>query len=429
MFAVGGSTLYEVFSNGTFNALGNVSTDGKVVSMAASPTQLAVCSAGILFVFIFQTGAFSFVPVATFQFGLLAKVDYGDGFFIVTYQDSNYWQVSAPYDATNWPPLAVAQVSVFPENIISMLVDHRYVWLFGQKKSQVYVDAGLPIFPYAVIPGALIEQGSIAPASVAKLDNSIFVLGGDERGAGMVWRTSGYALTRISNHAVETAIQGYTNKGIIISDAIGYGYQDQGHTFYVLYFPTANATWVFDVATGLWHKRAFWNAGSYVAHLSQCHSYAFNQHLVGDWNSGNIYNMSIANLTDNTYPIRRVRVAPHISTENQWILHKVLQIDVETGLGPQPPLLDGNGDPRDPQIQLSWSDDGGHTWSNENTLNCGQAGQYRARAILRRLGRSRIRTYKIVTTDPIPWRIIDAYLEATGYQPSERLVKQLGKVA
>jgi hypothetical protein len=435
-FAVGGNTLYEVFSNGTSTALGNVGNDGKLVSMCASPLQLAVASNGILFVYTFATttfpitpASFQFVPPNNFPLGPIAKVAYGDGFFIVFSKNTNYWQVSTPYNALSWPPLAIAQVSVFPENIISLIVDHRYVWIFGQKKSQVYVDAGTAIFPYQVIPGALIEQGSIALNSTAQVDNSIFLLGGDERGAGMVWRTSGYSLVRVSTHAVETAIQGYLNKGTKIDDAIGYGYQDQGHTFYVLYFPTANATWVYDVATSLWHKRAFFTNGNYIAHLSQCHAHAFKQHLVGDWNSGNIYNMSILNLTDNGSAIRRVRIAPTISTESQWIFYRSLQIDVETGLGPQPPLTDGNGDPRAPQIQLTWSKDNGHTWSSGAIINCGMAGQYKTRAIIRRLGRARNMTFQVVATDPIAWRLVDAYLDATGFQPSERIVKQLTKVA
>jgi hypothetical protein len=428
-FAVGGNTLYEVMGNGTAVSRGVVGSDNLTVSMCASPTQLAIASNGVLFVLNLVTNAFQFVATANFPQGPIAKICYGDGFFIMFSKNSNYWQVSNPYDATTWPPLAIAQVSVFPENIIDMVVDHRYVWIFGQKKSQVYVDAGNPIFPYAVIPGALIEQGSIAQRSSVQLDNSIMLLGGDERGAGMVWRTSGYALTRISNHAIETAIQGYTNKGITIQDVVGYSYQDQGHSFYVLYFPTANATWVYDVATGLWHKRLFWAAGAYIAHLSQCHAYAFNQHLVGDWRTGNIYVMSIANLTDNGNPIRRVRIAPTISTEDQWILYHSLQIIVETGLGPQPPLVDGNGNPRQPQMQLTWSTDNGHTWSSGAIINCGFAGQYQARAIIRRLGRARNMTFQIVCTDPIEWRLVDAYLDATGFQPQKRIVKSLSEVA
>lgn len=441
-FAVSGNTLYQILSSGAATTLGTVGNDGQVVSMAFGSVgaglggslypQLAICSAGNLYVLNCVSLALQQIPGSNFPQGPLAKVDYGDGFFIITYKNSNYFQTSNPGDATNWPALSLAQVTVFPENIVSTMVDHRYLWLFGQKKSQVYVDAGMPFTPYEVIPGALLEIGSFAANSAAKLDNSIFILGGDERGAGMFWRTSGYSLVRISNHAIETLIQSFPT----YSDCVGYAYQDQGHSFYVAYFPTANKTLVYDVATGLWHKREYWNEGTPIAHLSQCHAFAFGKHLVGDWNSGNVYQMAIPSVsggawnfvTDNGNPIRRTRISPPISTENRWIYHNSLQIDVEVGLGPMPPLRDGLGKPRGPQMLLSWIDNG-KIHSNEHALDCGQSGQYLQRAIYRRLGRSRMRNYKIQMTDPVPFRLIEGYLEATGFQPTERLVKQLGKAA
>lgn len=430
-YAVGGGVLYQVFANGTFKVLGNVLNDGLPASMCAGPTQLAVASGGVLFVFNYTNNTFSVVPVGNFPSGPISQIGYSDGFFIAVMRNSNIWQVSALEDATTWPPLATTSISVFPENIVSMVVDHRDVWIFGNKKSVVYTNAGAPIFPYAVIPGALMETGSVATYSAVQLDNSIFVLGGDERGAGIVSRTSGYGLQRVSTFAVEYAIQQYVAKfgPTALSTAVAYSYQDSGHSFYMLRFPLANATWCFDVATGLWHKRSYWNAGTHLAHLSTCHAYAFGQHLVGDWNSGNIYVMSIQNLTDNGNVIRRERVAPPISTENQWIFFSKLEIDLETGLGPIPPLLDGNGDPREPQLQLSWTGDNGHTWSNEHTLNCGAAGQYKRRAIRRRMGKDRTRSFKIVCTDPIPWRIAEAYLTASGFSASERIAAQYRKVA
>ena len=93
------------------------------------------------------------------------------------------------------------------------------------------------------------------------------------------------------------------------------------------------------------------------------------------------------------------------------MFHHQLQVDLEAGLGPTPPLLDGGGAARDPQIGLRWSDDGGHVWSNTHLADAGQVGEYRDRAIWRRLGRSRDRIYEISVSDPIPWRIIDAFLE------------------
>ena len=85
---------------------------------------------------------------------------------------------------------------------------------------------------------------------------------------------------------------------------------------------------------------------------------------------------------------------------------------------------------REPQVMLRWSDDGGHTWSNEYAVGAGMAGNFRRRVEWRRLGRSRDRVYEISVTDPIPWRVVDAYLFTTpSNQPVQRYAAQLAKVA
>jgi hypothetical protein len=115
-------------------------------------------------------------------------------------------------------------------------------------------------------------------------------------------------------------------------------------------------------------------------------------------------------VTENGNPIVRKRRAPTIVNEMEWIYHTDLTVDFGVGLGPQPPLLDGNGNPRPPQAMLRWSDNRGSTWSNEHIANCGFAGEYNTRVIWRRLGRSRYRVYEVTVSDPIPWTIVDAYL-------------------
>lgn len=432
MFAIVDAQLFEVFANGTFAARGAVQNDGLTAYMVASPQQVLIASAGETYVLTLATNALSTIgSVVTFG-GPVQQVDFMDGFFIALLKNSQTFFLSNLFDATNWTPLGVTQkiiVSVFPGNVLAMKVNQRRLLMQGVNASVFYYTSGSSQV-FDVDPSGTIENGIFAAASTSKLDNSLFWLDGDERGAGVVRRLSGYTPVRVSNHAIEFAIQNYAT----FSDAVGYSYQDQGHSFYVLTFPTAQATWVYDVATNMWHQRGFWNAagGFFQAHKGWNHVYAFGKHLVGDFSSGNIYQMAIpmpagggwAFADDNGKPLRRLRRAPHISTEQKWIFHNSLQIDVETGLGPEPPLQDGAGKARDPQMLLRWSDDGGHTWSNGRLLNCGQAGRYKTRALTHRLGRSRDRVYEISVEDAIPWRLISDYLEAEpGFEKQERLAK------
>lgn len=111
--------------------------------------------------------------------------------------------------------------------------------------------------------------------------------------------------------------------------------------------------------------------------------------------------------TTTTYPIRRVRQSPHFSTDQLWQFFSNFQLDIEAGVG----LTTGQGS--DPVAMLSWSDDGGHTWSNERWLHFGKIGEYTKRAMLRgSVGRSRDRIWKVVISDPVPVRILQAMVMA-----------------
>jgi hypothetical protein len=257
------------------------------------------------------------------------------------------------------------------------------------------------------VQGEVLENGAGAAFSTVLLDNSLIWLDQDERGF-MVAQRLGQG--RISTHATELAWQQY----VTASDAVGWTYQEYGHSFWVIYFPTANATWVYDVATGFWHQRGAWveQAGMYIADRGMSHTLNFGIHLVGDWASGNIYQLSSQIYDDDGRIIRGNRRTPTVAKENTWLYFQQIEFVMETGLGPQPPLLDGNNQPRPPQLMLRWSNDGGKTWSNTYFLSVGFAGEYETRVIKRMLGRARKRLWDVSWTDPIPWRFNDAYLQA-----------------
>ena len=92
-----------------------------------------------------------------------------------------------------------------PDQLISVNVDHREAWLFGTGTTEVWYNAGTADFPLQRIQGAFNELGCAAVYSVAKLDNTLFWLGADARGRGIVYQATGYRGERISTHAVVCA--------------------------------------------------------------------------------------------------------------------------------------------------------------------------------------------------------------------------------
>jgi len=314
-------------------------------------------------------------------------------------------------DGTAIDPLEFASAEGSPDNLVAILIDHREAWLFGSDSVEVWYDSGAVDFPLTRIQGAFNEIGCAAPYSVAKLDNGIFWLGSDARGQGIVYRANGYTGQRVSTHAVEYAIGQYGD----ISDAIAYTYQQEGHAFYVLSFPTAGKTWAYDVATQSWHERASLDGGEFTRHRSNCQCNFNGTTIVGDYLNGNIYAMELSAYSDGTIPQRWLRSWRALEPQQNNLkrsAHHTLQLDCESGVG-----INETTQGNTPQAMLRWSDDGGHTWSSEHWASMGKIGEYGARVIWRRLGMTqklRDRVYEVSGSDPVKVAIIGAELALSG---------------
>jgi hypothetical protein len=329
-----------------------------------------------------------------------------DGYFVFNEPNSQKMWVTAFLDGTSIDPLEFQQTAASPDGLVAVISNFREVWAFGTNSIEVWSDTAALDFPLERIPGAFNELGCAAPYSIAKMDNSLFWLGRDRRGQGIVYRANGYAGQRVSTHAVEWQIQQYTD----LSDAVGYTYQQEGHSFYVLIFPTANTTWVYDASTQAWHERAGWINGAFTRHRSNCQMAFNNKVVVGDFENGNIYSFDLEDYSDNGQIqkwLRTWRALPTGQNNLKRTAQHSLQLDIEAGTG----LNLGQGS--DPEIMLRWSDDGGHTWSNEHWAKMGKIGEYYKRVFWRRLGMTlklRDRVYELSGTDPVKIAIMGAEL-------------------
>ena len=405
-YVVSGGEFYSLTTSYTATLLGTVTGTGPV-SLADNGTQIFIACNPDAYIYNVNTAVFA--QITDTDFPGAGSVGYLDGYFVFNEPASQKFWVTSLLDGTSVDPLDFASAEGYPDNVIALIVDHREIFLFGTTSVEVWYDAGTPDFPLARIQGAFMEVGCEAAYSVAKLDNSVFWLGSDARGRGIVYRANGYTPARISTNAVEYAIQSYGN----ISDAIAYTYQQDGHPFYVLIFPSAEATWVYDVSTQLWHERAGFENGQFVRHRSNCQTSFNDEIVVGDYEDGRLYAFDLDVYADDDQIqkwLRSWRALPTGQNNLKRTAHHSLQLDAQTGVG----LNDGQGS--DPQVMLRWSDDAGHTWSNEHWKSMGAIGTYGYRTIWRRLGMTekiRDRVYEVSGTDPVKIAIMGAELFVT----------------
>ena len=359
-------------------------------------------------------------------------VDVVDNYFVYNRPNTQQFAASNLLQ-TLTAPLSFSSKDGAPDNLVSLVVDHREVYLLGEVSSEVWVDVGSFPFPLQRIPGTSTQHGIIAPFSVSRLGNSFAYLARNQRGQGEIVMMNGYVPTRISNHAVEnTLVNQY------IGDARAWTYQLEGHEVYVISFPTIDITWAYDVTTQMWHKWLWTdNYNNYHKHRGNCAA-TFNGFVyVGDWQNGNIYLLDPTNYTDNGQEIRRLRRTPHLVTDLQRQYFDELQIQFQPAVGLSPTqsntsttavagiaiagvAIAGNSGATtvntsgvNPQAMLRWSNDGGSTWSKEHWQSIGLQGKYKNRAIWRRLGWARDRVYEVVVSDPVFPVIVSSNLKST----------------
>lgn len=398
LWVVSGDTLFSVTTAFVPTIIGKLATSTGPVSMAINETQLGIVDGVLGYYYNFPSLTFGTITDAGFPTGA-KRLSYLSGSFVVEDPQSEQFSWSALGDIRSWPGLNFASAEGQPDNIVSHLTDHLYLYLFGETTTEMWVaDSG----GFSRTGNTYIQQGIAAPFSPARIDNSLMWLGKDENGQGIVWQVRGGATpVRKSDHGIEAAIAAYER----VDDAIAFVYEQGGHLFYVLSFPTASATWVYDISSDMWHERAHMDpaTGELSRHRANCHALFNGWHIVGDYANGRIYSFDLTNYTDDGDNIMRLRASQVVSNNQREISFSSVQIDVEGGTG----LNDGLG--RAPQMMLRYSDDGGHTWSSRRVTSIGRIGEYGYRAKFTRLGAGRNRVFELSVTDPVKVVILAGY--------------------
>jgi hypothetical protein len=331
-------------------------------------------------------------------------VEYLDNFLIYINPLENKFYVS-DWASLTVDPLSFASSEASPDKIVSMIVNNRELWIFNERTTEIYYNSGNGDFPFERLQGGVIETGCAAAYSPAKIDGVIFWLGQDDSGAGTIYAANGTTPQRISTHAIEQKISLFAN----YENAKGFTYQKDGHSFYQINFD--ETSFVYDLQTKMWHERCHSATdGTLERHrANNCvYSIFYKFHILGDYESNKLY------LLDENYyyyddsAIQRIRISPHLSNSLNYVFYSSFQLDMEVGVG-----LDGGVFGSNPVALLSYSNDGGFSWSSELPVEIGKIGEYKKRVIWRKLGKARDRVFKIKITDPVIVNILSAEIEVS----------------
>jgi len=397
-FAVSGSILYEVFSDGTSTNRGSLDGSSGIVTIADNGIQLGICDGDKVYIFTYSTNAFAKVTDADLPSA--GAIDFIDGYFVINENDSGRFFISALYDGTSWDALDFATAESSPDKLRRAVNFVGQLGLFNEKTLEIWRNTGDSTFPFSRVSGST-PVGCVAPFTILSVDTSVFWVGNNEQGSGIVYMAQGFTPVRISTSPIEKILQAETQPELLRA----WSYQEDGHVFYVITGGNLETSLVYDLSTKLWHERAYLNSdGAYEQHRGSCFMQAFNKRLVGDRVDGRIYVMSQDIYKDDTDYIKRLRIYTHLIDEAKPIRYSSLQVGFETGVG----LQSGQGS--DPQASLRISQDGARTWTSYYTKPIGAVGKYKQEVNFRRLGIAQICTFELSISDPVKVAITGSYL-------------------
>ncbi len=418
LYIVNGNALYVLTANNNLSKIGNIAGTNRVI-MAQNGETLAVQVPsgegyfwdGSTFILMANT------PVGGIVYqgyqavsGGVTSVTYKDGFFVFTTQDEIF--VSSLVTQNKGQDFAaldfLKSLTDFGKNVRTMTVNNE-LYVLSEKLIDLYQNVGASGFPFLIQRGATIQKGLASRWGVVEFDNSFAFIGNGQGEEVSIWRAQRGFATKISTSAIDEVIQGYTADEI--SEVFAWSYGEGGNFFLGFTFP--DRTFVYDSTASflqqipVWHERSSnggrWRVSDIVA--------IYGKRLTTDIDSNQIGHLD-RDFTNEygTDTIAKEFSGPYLANQNQALFISELELKTEPGLG----NINFEGAVGvDPVINLSYSDDGGKSFSTEVSQKLGKNGEFLKRQIWRRLGRANTsRIFKFTVDEDVKVNLLAMYVNA-----------------
>lgn len=407
LYVVSNRDFYEVNAAWSSSAKGTLGTVGGRVAMSFDGTYINAVDGSYIYTYNVDTGIFvknndsDVLPNPT-------HTAFSDGFHFIN--DSATGQIATHQNANrpdgNWDALDFSTAEYSPDRLISIVPDHGNLFLHGEVTTEVWeYDTNSQALPLKPIRSAYMEFGTVAAYSPIKYDNSVVWLSKDISGAGVAVRAKGWTPEIISTPELHAEWGLYST----LSDAFSQVWWVEGHPLWLLTFPSADRTWVYDSSSGEWvqfqrYDPDITKRGRHRANASALHN---NAVVCGDYVNGNIYEVSFDNYDDDGTTILRTAESQKVWDGGKRLFHSRIELFFDRGIG----LTDSANQGYDPKVRLEYSNDDGNTWHDRGWKSIGKKGDFRARVYWTRLGSARERIYRFSVSDPVKWIFTGAELD------------------
>lgn len=399
IYAVHRDTFYEINNGGIATSRGTISSSTGKVGMASDGSVILITDG--IEGFTYTIASTTLLAIADADFPDAAETcSWGGGYFKV--ETGDQWMISE--DGTTWNALDIATAEHAPDGVVRVFDDHSEALILGDYTTEFWGLTGNADFPYQPIRGSAVEYGLAAKWSLAKFENSVAGLFKNRLGHVQVMMIQGHTMVPISSPELDAIINRYSNP----VNATGYSYMFEGHSFYRINFPADGKSWEFDgtaskqLGTPVWCERQSGVAGE--RHRGELCVNFLNKIRISDFENGKFYTVNATTYSENgTYYPFELTSRKLVKDFDPFTVNKLF-LDFETGVG----IATGQGS--DPQVMLTVSRDGGHTFGQEMWKDLGEVGKYLTRVEWHQIGTADSFVFKVRITDPVKRHLMNAGL-------------------
>lgn len=328
--------------------------------------------------------------------GPVSTIRYVDGFFLFTKSDSQKLFNSQLRNGLSYIATDFVLAEADPDNITGMWILNNEPNVFGTQTSEPFQNIGGAGFPWQRVQGGVQDKGLKSKFAIEEMNDIMIFLGADEKETPSIYVSEGGRPEKISTIAIDNELAKFSDS--VIASCFTWKYAQSGGQFVGFTFP-GRVTFVYDFTTGLFHTRESLNdAGALVPYRVSSVMDAYGVLLVGDSVSNKIGILDKDVFTEYGETIRRRFVTPQFDNEGDPFWIDALELYGEPGVG----LTSGQGS--DPEVLMSFSSNGGRTFSDRISRKAGKLGEYDKRMIWNSLGRiPREVCFKFEVSDPVKW--------------------------
>jgi len=330
-----------------------------------------------IYIFNYQAQTFNKVNIG-FRTGYIT---FQDGYIIAPELDTSRWRLSELNNASSFPDNAqsVGLIQSQPDVVVSCETLQRQLFIFGENITEVWLNVPNPQVPftYQRQNSLSIEYGCVSPNTIASGFNRLVWLGSNEYSAPSILVSTGGVPRKITTDGIDFELDQLTKP----EDSFGFLFEESGHVFYQITFPTDEVSYAYDFNTD-----SFFNVTDHNlnAHIARKISYFNGRHLfITDKNGGlfemgtNIFVYKETNDDDDPgFTIPRGRILPNFRLPgSKRFVTDAASLTIEQGYSNDPLKVD-----------LSLSKDGSQTYGSKWTKYLKSMGDRPNKLIYRKLG-------------------------------------------